>query len=140
MSEGGGIKPYVTFDDALAGDFASLHPDFCRAMDEFRVSDALEVVWQRIRRLNAFVEEQAPWQLAKDDARAADLDRVLASLIEGVRTVAVFLVPYLPERMGTLLDALGVEDRTLRSFGDGAPVQAVGDLDALFPRFERPAA
>jgi methionyl-tRNA synthetase len=135
-----GALPQVAFDEGLAADFASLHPDFCRAMDEFRVSDALEVVWRRIRRLNAFVEEQAPWQLAKDEARAGDLDRVLASLIEGVRTVAVFLVPYLPERMGTLLDALGVEDRTLRGFGEGAPVQAVGDLDALFPRFERPAA
>ena len=95
---------------------------------------------QRVRRLNGYVEEQAPWLLAKDDAKAGDLDRALASLIEGLRTVAVFLVPYLPERMGTLLDALGVEDRTLRGFGEGAPVQDVGDLEPLFPRIERAAA
>ena len=135
-----GAVPDVALDDGLAGDFASLSADFCSAMDAFRVSDALEVVWQRVRRLNAFVEEQAPWQLAKDEAKAPELDRALASLIEGLRTVAVLLVPYLPERMGTLLDALGVRDRTLRGFGEGERVQAVGDLEPLFPRIERAAA
>src|SRR4051794_16681072 len=51
-----GAVPDVALDDALAGDFAALGPDFTAAMDAFRVSDALEVVWTRVRRLNAFVE------------------------------------------------------------------------------------
>ena len=49
-----------------------------------------------MRRLNRYVEEQAPWQLAKDDARAGDLDRVLRTLAEGMRCVTVLLWPYLP--------------------------------------------
>jgi methionyl-tRNA synthetase len=135
-----GAVPDVPLDEGLQRDFAALSGDFCRAMDDFRVSDALEVVWERVRRLNAFVEEQAPWQLAKDEARAGDLDRALASLVEGLRTVGVMLVPYLPERMGALLDALNVEDRTLRAFGEGARVERVGDLEPLFPRIDRAAA
>jgi methionyl-tRNA synthetase len=135
-----GEVPASALDDGLSQSFAALAGDFSAAMDGFRVSDGLEIVWERVRRLNGFVEEQAPWKLAKDEALAADLDRALASLIEGLRTVAVLLIPYLPERMGTLLDALGVEDRTLRAFGEGQRVEQVASLDPLFPRIERAAA
>ena len=64
----------------------------------------------------------------------ADLDRALASLVEGLRVVAAFLLPYLPERMGVLLDALGVEDRGLRGLAEGPRVERVASLDPLFPK------
>jgi methionyl-tRNA synthetase len=88
-----------------------------------------------VRRLNRFVEEQAPWTLAKDDARAAELDRVLASLAEGLRVVAVVLHPWLPESTEKLLAALGAPDVAL----DGARMQAgrlgaIATLDPLFPK------
>ena len=54
---------------------------------------ALELIWQRVRRLNRYVEEQAPWQLAKDPAAADELDQTLASLVEGLRAVNVLLAP-----------------------------------------------
>jgi methionyl-tRNA synthetase len=136
----GGSVPGSDLDQGLAADFDAVVDGVAEAMDALAVSDALEVVWHRVRRLNAFVEEQAPWQLAKDETRAGDLDRALASLAEGLRTVAVLLVPYLPERMGTLLDALGTEDRSLRGFGEGERVQAVGDLAPLFPKRDLAAA
>ena len=60
-------------------------------LDRAELTAALEAIWQRVRRLNRYVEEQAPWKLAKDEARAADLDRVLRSLAEGLRVVAVLL-------------------------------------------------
>jgi hypothetical protein len=50
--------------------------------------------------------------------------------------VAAFLLPYLPERMGTLLDALAVEDRGLRAFGEGPRVERVESLEPLFPKRE----
>jgi methionyl-tRNA synthetase len=93
-----------------------------------------------VRRLNRYVEEQAPWTLAKDDARAGDLDRVLASLSEGLRVVAVMLHPWLPETTGRLLAALGSEDISL----EGSRMQAgrlgqVSQLDQLFPKHEQPS-
>ena len=52
---------------------------------------ALDLIWQRVRRLNRYVEERAPWQLARDPADAGKLDETLASLAEGLRTVSVLL-------------------------------------------------
>ena len=60
-----------------------------------------------MRRLNRYVEEQAPWQLAKDPERAADLDRVLRTLAEGLRVVTVLLAPWIPGAAEKLLAALG---------------------------------
>jgi methionyl-tRNA synthetase len=91
-----------------------------------------------VRRLNRFVEERAPWTLAKDPQRAGDLDGVLASLAEGVRVVSLLLVPYLPASAERLLDALGAEDRTLAAArlgaGLSAPGRPVGELEPLFPK------
>ena len=50
--------------------------------------------------LNRYVEERAPWQLAKDEANAAELDVTLRSLAEGIRAVTVLLHPYMPETAG----------------------------------------
>ncbi|HEV3000141.1 MAG TPA: methionine--tRNA ligase [Solirubrobacteraceae bacterium] len=98
-----GTVPSVRPDESLT---AGLQDEVARAMDAWRISDALEAIWQRVRRLNGYVEEQAPWKLAKDDARSADLDRVLASLVAGLRTVAQELLPFLPDTMARLTAAL----------------------------------
>ncbi len=76
-------------------------------LDRAELTLALDEIWQRVRRLNRYVEEQAPWQLAKDEARAEDLDRVLRTLAEGLRVVTVLLWPYLPASAERLLAALG---------------------------------
>ena len=89
-----------------------------------------------MRRLNRYVEEQAPWTLAKDPERATDLGRVLASLLEGLRVITVLVHPYLPRATETLLAALGVDDRTLASarYGAGGGGGAVTPLAPLFPK------
>ena len=56
-------------------------------IDRAELTLALDEIWQRVRRLNRYVEEQAPWQLAKDDSAAGELDVVLATLAEGLRCV-----------------------------------------------------
>jgi methionyl-tRNA synthetase len=111
-------------------------------MDAFDIDAALDRVWLLVRRLNQYVEEQAPWKLAKDEGAAADLDRTLATLVEGVRVIAVLLHPWLPQKMGELLDALGCAGR---SWEDAAAherplVGRVEKLAPLFPKRERPDA
>ena len=66
-------------------------------IDRAELTRALDVIWQRVRRLNRYVEERAPWQLAKDDARADELDRVLRTLVGGLRVLARAAAP-LPAR------------------------------------------
>jgi methionyl-tRNA synthetase len=135
-----GQVPAAELDPALAAEFDGLCARVGERVDAFAVSDALDHIWERVRRLNGYVQEQSPWVLAKDPEKAAELDCALASLVEGLRTVATLLLPWLPDRMGVLLDALGTEDRSLREFGAGPRVAQVGALAPLFPRIERAEA
>jgi methionyl-tRNA synthetase len=122
-------------DPALVAEFDGLAATVSGHVDRAEITQALEAIWQRVRRLNRYVEEQAPWQLAKDDARAAELDRVLRTLAEGLRVVTVLLWPWLPESTTKLLDALGAPDRSLRAAVlDGGRVERVRALGPLFPK------
>jgi methionyl-tRNA synthetase len=130
-----GELPATELDDELAGDFEGLAREVCALLDRAELTQALERIWQRVRRLNRYVEERAPWTLAKDEQHAAELDRVLASLVEGLRVVSVLLHPYLPVSTERLLDALGAEGRGLAAarFGAGT-TRGVGSLEPLFPK------
>ena len=66
-----GIVPDVGVDPELATDFDGLvEGEVSGLLDRAEITQALERIWQRVRRLNRYVEERAPWQLAKDDANA----------------------------------------------------------------------
>jgi methionyl-tRNA synthetase len=122
-------------DASLREDFLGLSERVSECLDRAELTVALEEIWQRVRRLNRFVEEQAPWKLAKDEARAEDLDRVLRTLAEGIRTVSVLLWPYLPASSERLLAALGAPGLSLAgaALGSGG-VEHVSTLEPLFPK------
>ena len=108
--------PTSTPDPALAADFDGLVDEVCELLDRAEVTQALERIWQRVRRLNRYVEEHAPWKLAKDpDAGRRSSHVVLRSLAEGLRAVTVLLHP-VPARQSTakLLAALGDERHRAR--------------------------
>jgi methionyl-tRNA synthetase len=127
--------PAGEVDPQLAGDFAGLAARVRAHIDRAELTLALEEIWQRVRRLNRYVEEEAPWQLAKDDARAGDLDRVLRTLAEGLRVVTVLLWPYLPASAERLLAALGAPDLSLAGAELGAGrIERVGSIEVLFPK------
>jgi methionyl-tRNA synthetase len=133
----GATVPDAAPDPGLAADFDGLTDEVCALLDRAEVTQALERIWQRVRRLNRYVEEQKPWELAKaDDAK---LPTVLRSLAEGLRTVTVLLHPYLPESSAKLLAALGDErtDIADAAFGSGwagGSGSAIGELAPLFPK------
>jgi methionyl-tRNA synthetase len=132
-----GVAPLVALDDVLGADFAELPAEVQRLIDRAELTQALDVVWQRVRRLNRYVEERAPWELAKDDAKADELDVVLSSLVAGLGSVAILLSAYLPASMDLLLAALGCEQRTLAAAGWGSAVtlgQPIAKIDSLFPK------
>jgi methionyl-tRNA synthetase len=132
-----GTPPKVALDAELEDEFTGLVGEVEGMIGRAELTTALDVIWQRVRRLNRYVEERAPWQLAKDDARADDLDQVLATLIAGLRVLAVLLHPYMPSSTDKLLDAIGCHDRSLAcarwdsTEGLGQPI---GTLESLFPK------
>ncbi len=119
-----GAVPQVDVEPLTEG----LEQEVAQAMDGWRISEALDRIWLRVRRLNAYVEEQAPWKLAKEEGREADLDRALASLVHGLRAIARELRPFLPATMerleaavaGDQLDAIEPLFPKRRDEGDAA--------------------
>jgi methionyl-tRNA synthetase len=131
-----GVVPAAPIDPAVWGDFDGLPDQVCTLLDRFELTPALELIWQRVRRLNRYVEERAPWQLARDPSSAAELDQALASLAEGLRVVSVLLHPYMPSATERLLQALGTPETSYagaRLNGQGSG-QRVAALEPLFPK------
>jgi methionyl-tRNA synthetase len=130
-----GAVPAGEVDPMLAPDFAGLAARVEELIGRAELTLALEEIWQRVRRLNRYVEEQAPWQLAKDPSRARELDRVLFTLLEGLRVVAVLLWPYLPASVEKLLVALNAPDLALTGaeLGNGR-IERVSTIEPLFPK------
>jgi methionyl-tRNA synthetase len=131
-----GVIPAVGTDEALAAEFDVLPAEVAAVLDRAEPTRALDLIWQRVRRLNRYVEERAPWELAKDLEAADRLDQTLASLAEGVRAVSVLLHPYMPATTERLLRALGAPETEFAralfaEHGSGATVSA---LEPLFPK------
>ena len=103
---GGTLSVASSEGSEVAAILAPLGPDVAARLDAFDLTGALERIWEVVRGLNRHVEASAPWQLAKDDARSEELDRVLYDLVDGLRAVAVALAAYLPETSARILAAL----------------------------------
>jgi len=137
-----GVVPEAQAPAALAAEFDGLTGAVKDCLDRADVSAALEHIWLRVRALNRFVTDTEPWQLSKDESKAAELDSVLYGLAEGLRVVSVLLHPWVPESAEKLLTALGREDRSLdiAGFGQVGGGASIGDLGQLFPKVEPPTA
>jgi methionyl-tRNA synthetase len=130
----GGVVPEVATDAALGEEFAGLFARVDELLGAVELSAALEEIWRHVRRLNRYVEEKAPWVLAKDPGRADELAGVLASLAEGLRVVTLALVPYMPVKTAALLDALDAGGQGARAFASQGWGGRVSALAPLFPK------
>jgi methionyl-tRNA synthetase len=134
-----GVVPETEPDPVLAAGedgFADLVERVNELLDRAELTQALAAIWDRVRRLNRYVEESRPWDLAKDGSRAADLDQVLYSLAEGVRVLALLLLPYMPATSERLLDALSEPGRELAELGSRGGGQRIERIPPLFPKLE----
>ncbi len=131
-----GTVPEGAVEATLAEDFEGQLARFCDLLDRAELTQALEVCWALVRRLNRFVEETQPWVLAKDEADPARLDEVLYNLVEGLRVTTLMLVPYLPATAEKLLAALREEGRGLAELGSHPGGQPVERVAQLFPKID----
>ena len=120
--------------DGLAVRLDDLPPRVAARLDAYDLTGALDDIWEVVRALNRHVEQSAPWELAKDEARSGDLDRVLFDLADGLRVLAVLLSPFLPETAPRILEALG-QERSLDF--DGARAGETAAAEGIDPRKER---
>ena len=134
-----GVVPVAEPDGALTGGtdaLEGLDGVVRELIDDAQLTQALEEIWARVRRLNRYVEENRPWELAKDSGESDRLDIVLYNLAEGVRFLALLLLAYLPDTSGRLLEALAEGDRELSAFGARPGGQTIERIEALFPKLD----
>jgi methionyl-tRNA synthetase len=124
-----------------AFDAGALREALVERFDRYDITGALEEIWEAVRVLNRHVESNAPWEIAKDESRAAELDAVLYDLADGLVAVAVAVSPYLTETAPRILAALGQSpdlslDRVRPQVADAA--DDIGPSPPLFPRVDAP--
>ena len=138
-----GKLPVAESSAELAADLDGLAPKVAARLDAYDLTGGLDEIWEVVRALNRHVEQNAPWELAKDESKAGELDRVLFELAEGLRVLAIVLAPYLPETAPQILAALGqdasLELESARS-GMTRAAEGIAPAEPLFPRVDAPAA
>ena len=110
-------------------------------MEHFQFQNALEQVFKTIQRANKYIDENAPWTLAKDPANRARLATVMYNLLETVRICAVLLTPFIPDSAEKIFDQIGACPccRTWEKanvWGSLRPDVTVRKGEALFPRVD----
>lgn len=108
------------------------------ALRDNELQQALIEIWSLITRANQYVDQTAPFKLAKDPAQAARLDEVLYNLVEVCRVVAVLVSPFLPQTAARIYDQLCLgalpESFSATRWGVLSEGHAIGDPAPLFPR------
>jgi len=110
-------------------------------MEHFQFQNALEQVFKTIQRANKYIDENAPWTLAKDPANRARLATVMYNLLETIRICAVLLTPFIPDSAEKIFDQIGACPccRTWEKanvWGSLRPDVTVHKGEALFPRVD----
>ena len=109
-------------------------------MDEFKASNALDEIFNLLRRTNKYIDETMPWALAKDETKKDRLATVLYNLIEAIRFSAVMLYPYMPSTSTKILDQINTDQRdfeSLKEFGKYASgTKVVEKPEMLFARLD----
>ena len=112
--------------------------EYIRLMEGLRLADSLDAIMELARRANKYIDETAPWVLAKEEASQDRLAAVLSNLIETIRQIAVMLQPFMPETAEKIFGQINCQVKSLESldsFGENG-VSQVGTPEALFARID----
>ncbi|MBO5934882.1 MAG: methionine--tRNA ligase [Clostridia bacterium] len=126
-------------DDGFKADILSALPRMEKAFDDFRIADALDAVLTIAKRSNKYIDETAPWALAKDEEKKDRLSTVLYNLIESIRIIAVELSAFMPETSKAILGQINTDIDTyesIKTFGAIPAGHKVGTATPLFARID----
>ena len=141
----GGVVTHKEGTEAVDRDFIALVNEtverYKDAMDHMELNQAIKDVWTLIGRANKYIDETAPWILAKDPAQAERLQAVMYNLAEALRIVAILIAPFVPVTAPKIYEQLGLgkpesfmlADAVWGGLASGTKVQKG---EPLFPRIE----
>lgn len=141
----GGVVTHKEGTEAVDKEFIALVNEtvagYSDAMDHMELNQAIKDVWNLIGRANKYIDETAPWILAKDPAQAERLQAVMYNLAEALRIVAILIAPFVPVTAPKIYEQLGLgkpesffmADAVWGKMATGTKVQKG---EPLFPRIE----
>ena len=110
-----------------------------KKMEELKIADSLDALFEIFRRCNKYIDETMPWVLAKDESKQDRLNEVLYNLVESIRVGSVMLQAYLPDTAAKIFEQLNTNYTsfdTLDKFGYYESGTSVGKAEVLFQRIE----
>ena len=128
-------------DDALIELLSGLRGRYEAEMDKFQLQNGLDETFKCIQRANKYIDETAPWQLAKDESKKARLATVMYNLLEAVRICTTLLLPVTPEACQKIFAQIGA-DASVTTWDAAAawgvlPANVtVHKGEAIFPRID----
>ena len=78
-------------------------------MDNLHLCDALSEIWNLISRTNKYIDETAPWALAKDEEKQEELKSVMYHLCENLRKIAILISPFMEDTANNMFNQLGLD-------------------------------
>ncbi len=141
----GGVVTHKEGTEAVDKEFIALVNEtvagYSDAMDHMELNQAIKDVWNLIGRANKYIDETAPWILAKDSAQAERLQAVMYNLAEALRIIAILIAPFVPVTAPKIYEQLGLgkpesffmADAVWGKLATGTKVQKG---EPLFPRIE----
>lgn len=141
----GGVVTHKEGAEAVDKEFIALVNEtvagYSDAMDHMELNQAIKDVWNLIGRANKYIDETAPWILAKDPAQAERLQAVMYNLAEALRIIAILIAPFVPVTAPKIYEQLGLgkpesffmADAVWSKLATGTKVQKG---EPLFPRIE----
>ena len=114
-----------------------------RGMDELKINEALAVLWKLVRRSNKYIDENSPWELAREPADRERLGTVLYHLVESIRFISVLVGPFMPRLPERIWLQIGLQGEgaaasrcweSLRQWGRLEPGTVVQRKEDLYPR------
>lgn len=130
-------------DQALIDDATKTIAEYKNYMDNMKLSDSIKIVWSFISRTNKYIDETTPWVLGKDEARKAELNRVLYDLVESLRAISVMIEPFIPTTARRIwvqlnlpqnFDEIRISD--IEGWGKTPVGIQINKPEQLFPRIE----
>ena len=130
-------------DRALKAEARETVAFFEKNMEDMQLSLTIKKVWAFISRANKYIDETAPWALAKDPAKKQELANVLYNLTEALRVISVLISPFMPttavriwHQLGLAQDFASVRTEDIEQWGGVPAGLHVGTPEQLFPRIE----
>ena len=112
--------------------------NYRRLMENIQLSDAIKLVWKFIGRANKYIDETAPWKLAKDENQRQELANVLYNLAESLRIIGILISPFMPSTAEKIYGQLKISSELklddAEIFGQLESNHEVGKPEQLFPR------